>query len=135
MKHYDFIAIGGGSAGLAAVGKTAAAGARSAVVDRGPVGGLCPLRGCNPKKVLVRSIEVLDVIRRAAEFGITVGEAHIDWSRVIDRKEHFTRDVTPAAERWLAEQRIDLIQAAPRFVSENTLEVNGDRIQADGILI
>src|SRR5205085_5999067 len=69
VRHYDFVAIGGGSAGVAAVSKTAAAGRRTALVDRGPIGGLCSLNGCNPKKVLVRSTEVLDEIRRAAEFG------------------------------------------------------------------
>jgi glutathione reductase (NADPH) len=135
MKGYDFVAIGGGEAGLAAVAKVASAGRRTALVDCGPVGGLCSLNGCNPKKVLVRTTEVLEEIRRAAEYGIQVSEPRVDWSRVIDRKEGFTRDVTPSTERWLAEQGIDLIHGAPRFVSENTLEIDGERIEAGGILI
>lgn len=71
MKRYDFVAIGGGNAGLTAASKVAAAGLRTALIDRGPVGGLCPLNGCNPKKILVRSTEVLDEIRHAGKFGIS----------------------------------------------------------------
>ena len=90
-KRYDLVAIGGGNAGLTAASRVAAAGRKVALIDRGPVGGLCSLAGCNPKKVLVRTTELLDEIRRAAELGIHVGEPSVDWSRVIDRKLGFTR--------------------------------------------
>jgi len=135
MKRYDFVAIGGGNAGLTAASKVASAGLRTALVDRGPVGGLCSLNGCNPKKVLVRATEVLDEIRHAARHGIYVGEVRVDWSRVIDRKETFTSSVTPTTERSLRKQGIDLIQGAPRFVSKNEFEVNGELVEAGAVVI
>ena len=52
MKRYDFVAIGGGNAGLTAASKVAGAGHKTALIDKGAVGGLCSLNGCNPKKVL-----------------------------------------------------------------------------------
>src|SRR5215470_11361875 len=128
MRKYDFVAIGGGNAGLTAAAMAAAANHRTALVDRGAVGGLCSLNGCNPKKVLVRSTEVFDEIRHAAKFGIEVGQARIDWPRVIDRKESFTSGVTASTEASLKQQGIDLIQGSPRFVSKNVLEVNGEQI-------
>src|SRR5438093_3852015 len=115
MQQYDMVVIGGGNAGLSAAYRVVQAGRRVALVDKGPVGGLCSLAGCNPKKVLVRTSELLDDIRRAAEFGIETGEPRVDWSRVIDRKERFTRPVTPGTERSLATQGIDLLRGAPRF--------------------
>lgn len=130
MRHYDFIALGGGNAGLTAASRVARAGQRTALVDHGPVGGLCSLNGCNPKKVLVRSTEVLDEVRRAAEFGLAVSKPRIEWSRVIDRKERFTKPSTPATEHSLKQQGIDLIQGAPRFVAKNALEVNGEHLEA-----
>src|SRR5215216_1811515 len=135
MRSYDFLAIGGGNAGLTAASTAAAAGHRTALVDRGPIGGLCSLNGCNPKKVLVRSTELLDEIRHASRFGIEVAAPRIDWSRVIERKESFTKPVTPAAEASLKEQGIDLIQGSPRFVSRNALEVNGERIEVGSVVI
>lgn len=135
MKSYDFVAIGGGSAGMAAVSIVAATGARAVVVDPGPIGGLCSLNGCNPKKVLVRCTEVLSEIQRADEHGIKVDRVYVEWPRVIDRKESFTSGVTPAAERSLEKQGIDLLRGAPRFVSKDELDVAGERIKARGILI
>jgi glutathione reductase (NADPH) len=134
-RRYDFVAIGGGNAGLTAASRLAAAGRRVALVDRGPVGGLCSLNGCNPKKVLVRSTEVLDEIRRAAEYGIEVGPPRIDWSRVIDRKTRFTSPVTAAAERSLAEEGIDLVRGAPRFTGLNELAVDGTRLAYEHVLV
>jgi glutathione reductase (NADPH) len=135
MRSYDFIAIGGGNAGLTAASLVAAAGHRTALIDRGPIGGLCSLNGCNPKKVLVRTTELLEEIRHASKFGIDVDEPRVDWPRVIDRKESFTSPVTPLAEASLKEQGIDLIQGSPRFVSKNALEVNGERIESGAVEI
>ncbi len=135
MKTYDFIAIGGGGAGISAASLVRKAGRRVAVVDHGAIGGLCALNGCNPKKVLVRSSEVLDEVRRAGSFGINTGEIRVDWSRVIDRKETFTRPVTAATEQSLKSSGIDLIQGRPRFVAMNQVEVDGQHFEAEGILI
>ena len=132
---YDFVAIGGGNTGLGATSRIAAAGHRVALIDRGNIGGLCSLNGCNPKKVLVRSSEVLNEIRHAGKFGIDVGGVKVDWNRVIDRKESFTRGVTEASEKSLQQQGIDLIKGSPRFVSRNAVEVNGDRVEASAWLI
>jgi ribulose 1,5-bisphosphate synthetase/thiazole synthase len=55
MDQYDFIVLGGGNAGLTASKRVKAAGKKVALIDPTPIGGLCALRGCNPKKVLVRA--------------------------------------------------------------------------------
>ncbi len=93
------------------------------------------MNGCNPKKVLVRSSEVLDEVRRAGHFGIDTGEVRVDWSRVIDRKETFTRPVTASTERSLKDRGIDLIKGRPRFVATNEIEVDGQHLQVEGIMI
>nr|MBA3967453.1 FAD-dependent oxidoreductase [Nitrospirales bacterium] len=47
MTHsHDIIIIGGGSAGYAAARTAQAEGADVGIVDQGPLGGLCILRGC-----------------------------------------------------------------------------------------
>ncbi len=129
MRNYDFVAIGGGNTGLGSAHRIAAAGHKVALVDRGAIGGLCSLNGCNPKKVLVRSSQVLEEIRNAAKFGIDVAGHRVDWSRVIDRKETFTKPVTQQSLDGLREQKIDFIAGAPRFVSPTVMEVNGERIE------
>lgn len=135
MRRYDFVAIGGGNAGLTAAATIAGAGHQTALIDKGAVGGLCSLNGCNPKKVFVRTTELLNEIRHAAKFGIDVTEPGVDWSRVIERKESFTSPVTAQTEASLKEQGIDLIQGAPQFIARNALEINGEEIEAGAFVI
>ena len=135
MSDYDFVAIGGGNTGLAASYRIAGAGKRVALVDRGPVGGLCSLAGCNPKKVLVRATEVLDEVRRAGEHGIDSPVNGVDWPRVIARKRTFTEPVPAATEEALRKAGVERIHGTARFVSPNTISVDGRSISADGFLV
>ena len=132
MKTYDYIAIVGGSAGLNATAAVKAAGLKVALVDRGAIGGLCSLNGCNPKKVLVRSSEVLDEASRAKEFGIRTGAVKADWRSVMARKGSFTSGVTARSKESLAKKGIDLIEGVPRFVGQRELVVNGEHYEARG---
>ena len=40
-------------------------GASVAIIDHGPLGGLCILRGCMPTKTILRSSDVMSLMRRA----------------------------------------------------------------------
>ena len=78
-SHYDVLVLGAGNAGLAAARAARAAGRRVLVVEGRDVGGVCPLRGCVPKKVLVAAAQALDVIAHAATHEISVGAPKLDW--------------------------------------------------------
>ncbi|MEX1243179.1 MAG: NAD(P)/FAD-dependent oxidoreductase [Thermoanaerobaculia bacterium] len=135
MANYDFVVIGGGNTGLSAAYRVARAGKKVALVDKGPVGGLCSLAGCNPKKVFVRATEVLDEIRRAGEHGIRTGPVSIDWSRVLERKKSFTDPVPGQTEESLQKRGIDRIRAEARFLGPDALAA-GDRVlQAEGFVV
>ena len=70
-NSYDFIVIGGGSAGYAGAAAAAGLGLKVAVIEGGAdVGGLCILRGCMPSKTLLESGHRAEAIRGAAEFGL-----------------------------------------------------------------
>jgi glutathione reductase (NADPH) len=134
MDH-DFVAIGGGNTGLSAAYRVAAAGKSVALVDSGPVGGLCSLAGCNPKKVFVRATEVLDEIRRAGEHGIRTGDVAIDWSQVWKRKRSFTDPVSSHTEEALRKRGIELVRGEARFLAPDAIGA-GDRVlRADGFVI
>ena len=81
MKH-DVVVIGGGSAGYAAARTASDAGADVAIVDHGPLGGLCILRGCMPTKAILRSSDIMALMRRAAEFGIEPVDPRADLAAI-----------------------------------------------------
>src|SRR5207237_1940860 len=121
--------------GLAAAHRVATAGRRVAIVDRGPVGGLCSLAGCNPKKVFVRATEVLDEVRRAGEHGIQTGEVSIDWARVLRRKRSFTDPVPERTESDLKAWGVDMIRGEARFTAPDSLRADGRILRAGGFLV
>jgi glutathione reductase (NADPH) len=135
MEHFDFIALGGGNAGLAASKQIRTAGRKVALIDPTPIGGLCSLKGCNPKKVVVRATEVVQGIKDAAEHGVRTGPISIDWNAVIDRKHRFTDPVTARTEHGLQDAGIAYIKAPPRFVAPDRLEVDGRTLSFEGALI
>ena len=135
MKQYDMVVIGGGNTGLAVANRVSTAGRRVALVDKGPVGGLCSLAGCNPKKVFVRASEVLDEVRRASEHGVDVASISVDWERVWRRKHSFTDPVPESTERGLASKGVERILGAARFASPDTMVAAGEEVRAAAFVI
>ena len=86
-KQYDVIILGAGNAGFAAAGAAQKAGKSVAMVESDEFGGVCPNRGCTPKKVLVAAAHALDEIERASAHGISVSKPVLDWAGLINRKK------------------------------------------------
>jgi glutathione reductase (NADPH) len=134
-SDYDFVAIGAGNTGLSAAYRVADAGRRVAIVDPGPIGGLCSLAGCNPKKVFVRATEVLDEVRRSGEHGIRTGKVSIDWARVLARKHGFTDPVPAQTEKSLRDRGIDWIPERARFTAPDAIRAGDRALRASGFLV
>ncbi len=81
-EERDLIIIGSGPGGYVAAIRAAQLGMRVAVIEKDPkFGGTCLHRGCIPTKALLHTAGLLDSVRRAEEFGVTVGEAGLDLER------------------------------------------------------
>src|SRR5580658_2830615 len=92
-RPYDFVVIGGGSAGYNAARVAAALGKRVAVIDGArQLGGLCILRGCMPSKTLIFSAEVLNLARCGREFGLRIPAASADVRAMQARKRRIVRE-------------------------------------------
>lgn len=135
-RDYDFIVIGAGSAGYWAAKTAGALGARVALVDPGPLGGLCILRGCMPTKALLRSSEILHLAKHAHEVGVLVKDVGYDFDAIMARKAHWVEEFASYRRSGiLGQQGFTFIQGAGRFVDSHTVEVNGERLTADKFLI
>lgn len=134
-KAYDLIVIGTGTAAMVASHRTASAGWKVAVIDYRPFGGTCALRGCDPKKMLITGAQVIDDIRRMSGRGVVAEDARIAWHDLMEFKRTFTGPVPGKQQKSYEASGIDTYHAAARFVYQNAVEVDGNRLEAKHILI
>ena len=90
MEKYDLIVIGSGS-GLDVANAAAASDMRVCIIEKGALGGTCLNRGCIPSKIIIHSADVAMTIRRAADFGIHVGNMEVDFAAITTRASRIDR--------------------------------------------
>lgn len=134
-KHYDLIAIGGGSGGLSVAERAARYGARCAVVESGRLGGTCVNVGCVPKKVMWYAAEIAHVLEMAPDYGFSVERGPLDWGELVRRRDAYISGINAWYHSYLEDSDIDEIPGHARFVDAHTLEVEGKRYTADHIVI
>ena len=83
---YDLIILGGGPAGYNAAERAAHGGLKTLVIEKRALGGVCLNEGCIPTKTLLYSAKIFDYSKHCAEYGVKLGDASIDHSYVIERK-------------------------------------------------
>jgi glutathione reductase (NADPH) len=132
--RFDIIILGGGNAGFGVSATAAEAGKRIAFVEELDFGGTCPNRGCTPKKVLVAAAHALHEIETARAHGIETGPVSIDWGKLIDREQAMIANI-PDMMAGLAAKRGEVFRGTAKFVGPNAVEVNGQRLEADNIVI
>jgi pyruvate/2-oxoglutarate dehydrogenase complex dihydrolipoamide dehydrogenase (E3) component len=134
---YDFVVIGGGSAGFNAARVAASLGRRVAVIDGArKLGGLCILRGCMPSKTLIYTAEVLHLAKNAGKFGLRVKGASANMRSLHARKSRIISEFAGHRAKQLRSGDFDLIRSNARFADSHTVILDdGRRIKAAQFLI
>ncbi len=132
---FDVVVIGGGSAGYASASAAQSADAKVAIVDKGPLGGLCILRGCMPTKTILRSSDILALMRRAKEFGLSAQNPSADLAAINDRKNKLIAEFASYRIEQLNDPRFTLIEEQASFISPHELKVGDKSITAKNFII
>ena len=134
MTH-DVIIIGGGSAGYAAARTARDAGADVGIVDHGPLGGLCILRGCMPTKTILRSSDIMALMERAEEFGLRPVAAQANLSAIIDRKARLIKTFAADRIEALHDKRFTLYEERAAFRSPTEIQAGVHTLTARCFII
>lgn len=135
MLTYDFLAIGSGVAGTTAVIECAKNNLKTAIVDNQPYGGTCPLRGSDPKKILLGAAELYDWFGRMKDKGVVTGDMKINWQNLIKYKCGYTECIPSQIEDSLSHLKIDYFSGNAEFTDSNTVQIGDKFIRAKNILI
>ncbi|HBK4607823.1 TPA: glutathione-disulfide reductase [Serratia marcescens] len=135
-KHYDYIAIGGGSGGIASINRAAMYGQKCALIEARELGGTCVNVGCVPKKIMWHAAQIAEAIHLyGPDYGFDTTLNRLDWATLLKNRSAYIDRIHTSYENVLGKNKVDVIKGFARFVDAHTVEVNGETITADHILI
>lgn len=137
-KKFEVVVIGGGPGGYPAAIKAAQSGKSVALIEAKDLGGTCLNRGCIPSKTLIAGAEVLQRVKEADEFGISVGSVSFDFAKMVQRKDRIVSNIRKGLEGLITANKITIFHGFGKFISPHEIKVTGkDNIvlSADKIII
>jgi dihydrolipoamide dehydrogenase len=122
--NFNIIIIGSGPGGYVAAIRASQLGKKVAVVERSELGGICLNWGCIPTKSLLKSAQVFDYLKHAADYGITIeGTAKPDFAAIVKRSRGVADGMSKGVQFLLKKNKIEVIAGTGRLKSPNTIEV------------
>ena len=134
--HYDLIALGAGSGGIATVNRAASYGARCAIIESdSKLGGTCVNRGCVPKIVMWYGAAMSHALDDASGYGFDIERKGFAWNKLVKSREEYIGRINKSYENVLSKAPVDVFNGHGRLIDANTLEVGDSRLTADRILL
>jgi dihydrolipoamide dehydrogenase len=115
-QEYDLVILGGGTGGYVAAIRASQLGLKTAVVEKGKLGGTCLHNGCIPSKALLRSAEVYATARHAEEFGVLTGDVSVNFGKVQERKNKIIDQLHKGVQHLMKQGKIDVFEGLGRIL-------------------
>src|SRR5665213_2308893 len=125
---YDVIVLGSGPGGYPAAIRASQLGEKVVIVERETLGGICLNWGCIPTKALLKSAQVYEYAKHAANYGIEVKEPKQNFESIISRSRGIAEKMNKGVQFLMRKNKIDVIMGNGKLLSANKLEVTA----ADG---
>jgi glutathione reductase (NADPH) len=132
---YDLFVIGAGSGGVRASRMSASHGAKVAVAEERFLGGTCVNVGCIPKKLFSYGSHYPHEAKDAAAYGWDFAAPTLDWSCLIQNKNKEIERLNGIYRMLLTNAGVTLHEARATLIDAHTLDVGGETVTADKILI
>jgi mycothione reductase len=133
MPDYDLVIVGAGSGNM--LPETGLEDLRVAIIESDRFGGTCMNRGCLPSKMYVYTADVAQTVRHAGRFGIDATFAGADWPAIRDRVFGRIDPLVEGAPAYRRSTGVDVWFGHARFTGPGVLDVDGEQIRADRIVL
>jgi dihydrolipoamide dehydrogenase len=124
-QSFDVVVVGTGPGGYVAAIRCAQLGLTVAAVEDDRPGGVCLNWGCIPTKALLRNAEVVGLMGRAAEFGITITEWKADYAQAVQRSRRVADRMSKGIEFLFRKNKITHVPGTGTLTARNTVEAKG----------
>ncbi len=121
---YDIIVLGSGPGGYVTAIRASQLGFKVAVIEKENLGGICLNWGCIPTKALLKSAQVFDYLKHAADYGLTItGEVDKDFGAVINRSRSVAEGMSKGVQFLMNKNKIDVIYGYGKLKAGKSVEV------------
>jgi dihydrolipoamide dehydrogenase len=115
--------VGAGPGGYVCAIRAAQLGLKVAVVEHDKPGGVCVNIGCIPTKALLHSAYAVNLVRDAAELGITTGEVKTDYGAAMRRSRKVSEQNSRGVEFLFKKNQIELVRGTGSIRPGRRVEV------------
>jgi len=122
---YDVVVIGSGPGGYVAAIRASQLGLKTAIIEKESLGGICLNWGCIPTKALLKSAQVYEYIKHAADFGIQASGQH-DFGAVVKRSRGVADKMSKGVQFLMRKNKIDVIMGFGKIVGKGKIQVTGN---------
>jgi dihydrolipoamide dehydrogenase len=122
--NYDLIVIGSGPGGYVAAIRASQLGMKVAVVEKESLGGICLNWGCIPTKALLKSAQVFNYMKKAAEYGIKLDHTpEVDFSSIVKRSRDVAAGMSNGIAYLFKKNKIDILSGSGKVKPGKIVEV------------
>jgi dihydrolipoamide dehydrogenase len=139
-ERHDLVVIGGGPGGYVAALRGAQLGMKVALVERAQLGGVCLNWGCIPTKALLRSAEVLELMRNASAFGLSAAGVSFDLAAIVARSREVAARLSGGVRGLLRRRSVSVVAghgrlAGPRRVAVTAADGSVRELEASHVIL
>jgi dihydrolipoamide dehydrogenase len=120
---YDVIVLGSGPGGYPAAIRASQLGKKVAIVERESLGGICLNWGCIPTKALLKSSQVYEYSKHAADYGVEISNPKPMFENIIKRSRGSAERMNKGVQFLMKKNKIDVVMGNGRLVAPGKLEV------------
>jgi dihydrolipoamide dehydrogenase len=124
--NFDVIVVGSGPGGYVTAIRAAQLGMKVAIVEKENLGGVCLNWGCIPTKALIKSANVFEYLTHAADYGLNVKEASVDFSKMIGRSRTVASGMSTGIQFLMKKNKIEVIMGTGKIVKGKKVIVTAE---------
>ncbi len=134
-ESYDLIVVGAGPGGYVAAIRAAQLGQKVAIVEKTNAGGTCLNVGCIPSKTLLEHGTKAHDIRKANDWGIETQGMKVNFSKLVQRKQHIVNTLTGGVKQLLKKNKVTFIKGEATVTKDLEVKVSNQSYQAKDIIL
>ncbi len=136
--NYDLIIIGSGPAGYVAAIRAGQVGLKTAIIEKGTIGGMCLNWGCIPSKAMLESAKKFASVSDLKTFGVDGIDADnitFNWKNAKKRYTRIVRRLTKGVEFLLKKNGVEIIKGEAQVISPTTIKADDQIFETKNIII